>query len=61
MKIIKRILISILVIILILVIGIATFFGIQGYKMYKTALEENSMEDVVNEIRSNENFTNFSK
>ena len=57
MKIIKRILISILVIILILAIGVATFFGIQGYKMYKTALEENSMEDVVNEIRSNENFT----
>ena len=57
MKIIKRILISILVIILILAIGVATFFGIHGYKMYKTALEENSMEDVVNEIRSNENFT----
>lgn len=57
MKIIKRILISILVIILILAIGIATFFGIQGYKMYKTVLEENSMKDVVNEIRSNENFT----
>ena len=38
MKIIKRILISILVIILILAIVIATFFGIQGYKIYNNAL-----------------------
>ena len=57
MKIIKRILIGLLIIILVVLIGIGAYFGIQGYKMYKEALEEKSMAEVVNEIRSNESFT----
>lgn len=55
MKIIKRI---IILIILILIFA-GAFLAYQGYNMYKEALNEISVEDKVQELRSQKNYTEF--
>lgn len=37
------------------------FYGIKGYNMYKSAINEKSLTDRVEEIRSMENFTSYSE
>lgn len=57
MKVLKRI---IIVIILLALLGAGIIAGIainDGYNMYKAAIEETSLEDKVNSIRSIENYT----
>lgn len=42
------------------VITVCDFFGIKGYMMYRDAVSEISIEEVVETVRSGENFTCFS-
>ena len=53
MKIVKRIIIFIVLIILL----IGAFITYQGYTIYKTAIEEVSIEDKIAQIQSEENYT----
>ena len=48
MKILKKI----LILILIIIIAIGSVFGVKGYNMYKEAITKQSIEGMVNEIRS---------
>lgn len=57
MKVLKRI---IIVIILISLLGIGVIAGVainDGYNMYKVAIEETSLENKINSIKSTENYT----
>ncbi|MCI8833504.1 MAG: transglycosylase domain-containing protein [Clostridia bacterium] len=57
MKVLKRI---IIVIILLAILGLGIIAGIainDGYNMYKVAIEETSLEDKINNIKSIENYT----
>lgn len=56
MKIFKKI----LLILVIAIVVIITFLGINGYIIYHEALKEISLEDKVKQIREDENFTNLS-
>lgn len=53
MKILKKI----LILILIIIIAIGSVFGVKGYNMYKEAITKQSIEGMVNEIRSKEHYT----
>ena len=53
MKFIKKIFSLVFLIILITV----TFVGYKGYKMYKEAIEKNPINDKINEIKNQENYT----
>ena len=55
MKIIKRT-ICLVLIVLIIVLGI---FIKKGYDMYKSALDNESIEDMVSKIKQKENYTTF--
>lgn len=57
MKIIKRITLLLILIIIILV----SVYTALGYNMYKSALEETSLEDKVLSIREQKNFTTFNE
>ncbi len=57
MKVLKRI---IIVIIILAILGLGGIAGVainDGYNMYKTAIQETSLEDKVNSIKSIENYT----
>ena len=60
MKVIK-IIIKILFILLLILTSIALLYIGNGYNMYKTAIEEMSIEDKVKEIQSKENYTKISE
>ena len=60
MKVIKLI-IKILFILLLILTSIALLYIGNGYNMYKTAIEEMSIEDKVKEIQSKENYTKISE
>ena len=53
MKILKKI----LILILIIIVAIGSVFGVKGYNMYKEAITKQSIEGMVNEIRSKEHYT----
>lgn len=56
-KFIKRLLITIIL----LVILVAGYFIIDGYKMYKKAIEEISLSDMVSNIRADDNYVELDK
>ena len=53
MKVIKKVII-IIITICIIIIG---YFGVQGYDMYKKAIETISIEDKISEIKNKKNYT----
>lgn len=55
MKLLKKI----IFVIIVLIIGIATYFIKQGYDLYTEALEAMSIEEKIAEIKSNENYTTY--
>ena len=57
MKILKRI----IFIVVLISMSIALLFVGNGYDMYKQAIEQISVEDKIAEIKSKENYTNFSE
>lgn len=57
MKVLKRILLSILLVILIAGLSVLGYFTYKGYEMYKTAIESQSIESKILEIKSKENYT----
>ena len=57
MRILKRILICIFIIIL----SILSYFVISGYTMYKDKIDEKSISDRIEELRSEENYTKISE
>lgn len=56
MKLLKKILLFIIIIILV----VSTFIGLQGYNLYNTAVSKISLSDKVAKIRNDENFVKFS-
>ncbi len=54
-----KILIKILITAIIILIFTIGFFGIKGYFMYKRSVEEKSITEIVDEIRSRENFISY--
>lgn len=56
---VKKAFMGLAVVMLGVVIMTGAFFGIKGYRMYRSAISEMSIEDRVNEIRSRDHFTRF--
>lgn len=54
-----KILIKILIWVIIILILTVGFFGIKGYMMYKRSVEEKSITEIVDEIRSRDNFISY--
>lgn len=53
--------VRLLAIIVVLILLAGVFYGIKGYKLYRSAIAEKSLEERVEEIRGTENFTVYSK
>lgn len=56
---IGKIILRIFTVIFILVILFVGFFGVKGYNLYKKATEKRTIEDIVESIRSQENFVSY--
>lgn len=54
-----KILIKILIWVIIILILTVGFFGIKGYIMYKRSVKEKSITEIVDEIRSRDNFISY--
>lgn len=50
-----------LIFIVCVVLGTCAFYGVKGYRMYREAIEEKSIADRVEEIRSAEDFVTYSE
>ncbi len=57
MKLIKRILLFIFIAFIVLL----SYFGVSGYNLYKASINEMSIENRVNNLKSSESFTKFSE
>lgn len=55
-KLIGKIVILLIISSIIIVGSIATYYGIAGYKAYKSVLEECPLEEKINELKSSENY-----
>lgn len=53
MKIIR----NIIIVIIVIVISVVSYIGYQGYDMYKEAIKETSIEEMIEEIKSKDNYT----
>ena len=59
MKMICKILLSLLSLMLTVLFAVGVFFGIKGYRMYREAVESRPFDTMVTEIQNQENFTSF--
>lgn len=57
MKVIKKLVKWTMICILLIVVSVSSFFIYRGYNMYQEAIEKERIEEKVEEIRSNENYT----
>lgn len=58
---VRRFIKSMLAILLLIAVAAAVFFGVKGYRMYQDAIAAASLEDRVNQVRSEEYFTDYSE
>lgn len=59
LRIIRKTLLRLFVFFLAAFLCLTAFFGIKGYRMYKDAVKENPITEMVDSIRSKENFTTY--
>lgn len=58
-KLCAKLLGAIAALLLVAVLGVSAFFGVKGYNMYKDAVEQMPMEELVEDIRSADNFIEY--
>lgn len=56
---IRKLIFRLSAVILIILLLIGGFFGVKGYNMYQSAINDKSLEERVEEVRSTENFTAY--
>ena len=50
-----------LILILLIAVSVGAFYGFRGYRMYRDAIEQMSVEERVEQIRAREHFTRYSE
>ncbi|MDE6937989.1 MAG: glycosyl transferase, partial [Lachnospiraceae bacterium] len=50
-----------LILILLIAVSVGAFYGFRGYRMYRGAIEQMSVEERVEQIRAREHFTRYSE
>lgn len=57
---IGKLVFHLLVVFLCVILGVGGFFGVKGYELYQDVIAEKSLEERVEEVRSQEDFTAYS-
>lgn len=58
---IRKLVLSLLAVVLIILLFVGGFYGVKGYRMYQDAISEKPLDERVEEIRSREDFTSYSE